>query len=169
MVSAKLKVSWLSHTEVSVTIHILNLSMARMKYDESWCIDPGFWGQIFVLTTNHRDRLNPALIRNGRADLHIEFSHATDHQIAGMWHGWWILTWSDSFRANFTSHCDIMWHCSFCWRTAVRFGRFFPSTQQTCWRFVHRLRELLEGRALMEKKSFTGRALIRFVDPMDSI
>lgn len=67
-------------------------------------------GQIFVLTTNHRDRLNPALIRNGRADLHIEFSHATDHQIAGM------------------------------------FARFFPSTQQTCWRFVHCLRELLEGR-----------------------
>lgn len=38
-------------------------------------------GQIFVLTTNHRDRLNPALIRNGRADLHIEFAYATDHQI----------------------------------------------------------------------------------------
>lgn len=34
----------------------------------------------------------------------------------------------------------------------MRFGRFFPSTQQTCWRFVHRLRELLGGRALMEKK-----------------
>lgn len=166
MVSAKLKVSWLSHTEVSVTIHI----ESEHGQDEVWWIMmyPS-WGQIFVLTTNHRDRLNPALIRNGRADLHIEFSHATDHQIAGMWHGWWILTWSDSFRANFTSHCDIMWHCSFCWRTAVRFGRFFPSTQQTCWRFVHRLRELLEGRALMEKKSFTGRALIRFVDPMDSI
>ncbi|CAE7840436.1 BCS1 [Symbiodinium sp. CCMP2592] len=41
-------------------------------------------GQIFVMTTNHRDRLNPALIRNGRADLHIEFSHASDSQIAGM-------------------------------------------------------------------------------------
>eukprot|EP00439_Symbiodinium_sp_Y106_P005712 s4957_g1.t1 len=41
-------------------------------------------GQIFVMTTNHRDRLNPALIRNGRADLHLEFSHASDGQIAGM-------------------------------------------------------------------------------------
>ncbi|CAE7394263.1 BCS1 [Symbiodinium pilosum] len=41
-------------------------------------------GQIFVLTTNHRDRLNPALIRNGRADVHVEFSHASDAQIAGM-------------------------------------------------------------------------------------
>jgi len=42
-------------------------------------------GQIFLLTTNHRERLNPALIRNGRADVHIEFTHATDEQIAGMY------------------------------------------------------------------------------------
>jgi len=41
-------------------------------------------GQIFILTTNHRERLNPALIRNGRADVHIEFTHATDDQIAQM-------------------------------------------------------------------------------------
>merc|ERR1711948_49968 len=41
-------------------------------------------GQIFLLTTNHRERLNPALIRNGRADVHIEFTHATDEQISGM-------------------------------------------------------------------------------------
>ena len=41
-------------------------------------------GQLFVMTTNHRDRLNPALIRNGRADLHVEFSYASDSQIAGM-------------------------------------------------------------------------------------
>jgi len=41
-------------------------------------------GQIFILTTNHRERLNPALIRNGRADVHIEFTHASDEQISGM-------------------------------------------------------------------------------------
>jgi len=41
-------------------------------------------GQLIVLTTNHRKRLCPALIRNGRADLHIEFSHATNEQIAVM-------------------------------------------------------------------------------------
>jgi len=41
-------------------------------------------GQIFVLTTNHRERLNPALIRNGRADMHIEFPYASDEQIFGM-------------------------------------------------------------------------------------
>merc|ERR1712039_46525 len=41
-------------------------------------------GQIFVLTTNHRERLNPALIRNGRADVHVEFKYSTNEQIAGM-------------------------------------------------------------------------------------
>merc|ERR1712048_1515609 len=41
-------------------------------------------GQIFILTTNHRERLNPALIRNGRADVHIGFSHASDEQMNGM-------------------------------------------------------------------------------------
>jgi chaperone BCS1 len=38
-------------------------------------------GQIFVLTTNFRDNLDSALIRNGRVDLHIEFTHATPEQM----------------------------------------------------------------------------------------
>jgi chaperone BCS1 len=41
-------------------------------------------GQIFILTTNYRDRLDAALIRNGRVDVHIEFKSATDDQIRGM-------------------------------------------------------------------------------------
>lgn len=41
-------------------------------------------GQIFVLTTNHRERLNPALIRNGRVDVHVEFLPANDEQVAQM-------------------------------------------------------------------------------------
>merc|ERR1712014_272387 len=41
-------------------------------------------GQIFILTTNHRDRLDPALIRNGRVDVHIEFKDASDEQIHEM-------------------------------------------------------------------------------------
>jgi len=41
-------------------------------------------GQIIILTTNHRERLNPALVRNGRADMHIEFRHASDEQLARM-------------------------------------------------------------------------------------
>jgi chaperone BCS1 len=41
-------------------------------------------GQIFLLTTNYRDRLDAALIRNGRVDVHIEFKNAADDQIHGM-------------------------------------------------------------------------------------
>jgi chaperone BCS1 len=41
-------------------------------------------GQIFILTTNYRDRLDGALIRNGRVDVHIEFKNAADDQIRGM-------------------------------------------------------------------------------------
>jgi len=38
-------------------------------------------GQIFIMTTNHREHLDPALIRNGRVDTHIEFSDATPEQM----------------------------------------------------------------------------------------
>lgn len=41
-------------------------------------------GQIFILTTNYRERLNRALIRNGRVDVHIEFTYATDEQFSLM-------------------------------------------------------------------------------------
>ena len=33
------------------------------------------------MTTNHKDKLDPALLRPGRADLHIEFGNATASQI----------------------------------------------------------------------------------------
>jgi len=38
-------------------------------------------GKIFVLTTNFRENLDSTLIRNGRVDLHVHFSHATAEQI----------------------------------------------------------------------------------------
>merc|ERR1712154_686549 len=41
-------------------------------------------GQIFIMTTNYVDRLDSALIRSGRVDLHIEFPLATDEQLAKM-------------------------------------------------------------------------------------
>lgn len=44
----------------------------------------GSTGQIFILTTNHRENLDPALIRNGRVDCHIEFSDANDEQMRGL-------------------------------------------------------------------------------------
>jgi len=42
-------------------------------------------GQIFILTTNLRDQLDQALIRNGRVDLHIEFTYADSEQMETMW------------------------------------------------------------------------------------
>lgn len=39
-------------------------------------------GCIFVMTTNHVDRLDPALIRAGRCDIKIPFTVATDWQLA---------------------------------------------------------------------------------------
>ena len=41
-------------------------------------------GQIFILTTNHRENLDAALIRNGRVDLHVEFTDATEEQMVGL-------------------------------------------------------------------------------------
>jgi len=41
-------------------------------------------GQIFVLTTNHIDKLDPALLRSGRVDLKIEFPLAAAKQMKAM-------------------------------------------------------------------------------------
>jgi len=42
-------------------------------------------GQLIFLTTNLRDQLDPALIRNGRVDFHVHFDNASDEQLEGMW------------------------------------------------------------------------------------
>lgn len=34
-------------------------------------------GRILVMSTNHKERLDPALIRPGRCDMHLELSNAT--------------------------------------------------------------------------------------------
>eukprot|EP01062_Namystynia_karyoxenos_P000159 TRINITY_DN1004_c0_g2_i2.p1 TRINITY_DN1004_c0_g2~~TRINITY_DN1004_c0_g2_i2.p1 ORF type:complete len:528 (+),score=224.27 TRINITY_DN1004_c0_g2_i2:99-1682(+) len=41
-------------------------------------------GQVFILTTNFREQLDAALIRNGRVDVHVEFTHIGDEQAAAM-------------------------------------------------------------------------------------
>ncbi|KAL6067123.1 Mitochondrial chaperone BCS1 [Balamuthia mandrillaris] len=41
-------------------------------------------GQLFILTTNHVERLDPALIRCGRVDVKIPFSWATVEQVRDM-------------------------------------------------------------------------------------
>jgi chaperone BCS1 len=34
-------------------------------------------GRILFMTTNHRDRLDPALMRPGRADYHVKLNHGS--------------------------------------------------------------------------------------------
>lgn len=41
-------------------------------------------GHILILTTNHRDRLDSALIRPGRVDMEVEFRSATSEQAAAL-------------------------------------------------------------------------------------
>lgn len=41
-------------------------------------------GSLVFMTTNHLERLDDALVRPGRADVHVEFSHATADQANSM-------------------------------------------------------------------------------------
>jgi len=36
------------------------------------------------MTTNHREKLDPALLRPGRADMHIELTNASYKQMVGL-------------------------------------------------------------------------------------
>lgn len=38
-------------------------------------------GAIIIMTTNHREKLDPALLRPGRIDYELEFTHATPDQV----------------------------------------------------------------------------------------
>lgn len=41
-------------------------------------------GQIMFMTTNHKERLDPALLRPGRADVHVKLDNASEKQIRGI-------------------------------------------------------------------------------------
>lgn len=41
-------------------------------------------GRILIMTTNHRERLDPALLRPGRADLHFELNNASESQMKNL-------------------------------------------------------------------------------------
>jgi mitochondrial chaperone BCS1 len=36
------------------------------------------------MTTNHKERLDPALLRPGRADVHVKLNHASEKQMKGL-------------------------------------------------------------------------------------
>lgn len=37
-----------------------------------------------MMTTNHREKLDPALLRPGRADMHVELNMASESQMKGL-------------------------------------------------------------------------------------
>lgn len=41
-------------------------------------------GRILMMTTNHREKLDPALLRPGRADVHVELNYASEKQMKGL-------------------------------------------------------------------------------------
>lgn len=67
-------------------------------------------GQVFVLTTNLRENLDNALIRNGRVDLHFEFTYAVAEQMEMMWSNFYpdakdlAATFSAAVEASLTEH-----------------------------------------------------------------
>ena len=41
-------------------------------------------GRVLMMTTNHKEKLDPALLRPGRCDVHVELNHASEHQMKGL-------------------------------------------------------------------------------------
>jgi len=41
-------------------------------------------GRILMMTTNHREKLDPALLRPGRADVHVKLDWASEKQMKGL-------------------------------------------------------------------------------------
>ncbi|KAI7999988.1 AAA-ATPase [Camellia lanceoleosa] len=61
-----------------------NLSDTKLTLWGILNVIDGLWSscgheRIFVFTTNHNDRLDPALLRPGRMDMHINMSYCTTH------------------------------------------------------------------------------------------
>lgn len=62
-------------------------------------------GQIYVLTTNLKHQLDPALIRSGRVDMHVEFSHILPEQVQEMWNSYYpqAIEYGERFATSLTA------------------------------------------------------------------
>lgn len=66
-------------------------------------------GQVFVLSTNHLERLDPALIRSGRVDRKFEFSYCTDEALQLMFQRFYPETkLGDEFVAAVRAKTDAV-------------------------------------------------------------
>lgn len=66
-------------------------------------------GRILFMTTNHKPVLDPALIRPGRADVHVEFESATPAQLAALYERFYpdatpddVIRWAGTLGDNVT-------------------------------------------------------------------
>jgi mitochondrial chaperone BCS1 len=59
-------------------------------------------GRVLVMTTNHREKLDPALIRPGRVDYEVEFENATRKQAEELFERMYTTT-AVSTKANGTA------------------------------------------------------------------
>lgn len=74
-------------------------------------------GRILIITTNHPDELDQALIRPGRIDMNIKFKKASKHDIASMYEMWFNNTLSsfeleslDNYRFTHAELCQIFFN-----------------------------------------------------------
>merc|ERR1711997_650659 len=66
-------------------------------------------GQMFVLSTNHLERLDPALIRSGRVDRKFEFPYCTDESLQLMFQRFYPeTTLGDEFVAAVRAKTDTV-------------------------------------------------------------
>jgi hypothetical protein len=60
-------------------------------------------GRVLIMTTNHPERLDPALIRPGRIDVQVDFTHATEKQISELAHRFGLDDESDAIAQHWAA------------------------------------------------------------------
>jgi chaperone BCS1 len=74
-------------------------------------------GRIFIMTTNHPERLDPALLRPGRVDYKLEFSFASSEQVERMFSKFYpeekdlARKFSEKIPEGTISTAQIQGHC----------------------------------------------------------
>eukprot|EP00286_Rhodomonas_abbreviata_P028753 CAMPEP_0181307498 /NCGR_PEP_ID=MMETSP1101-20121128/10916_1 /TAXON_ID=46948 /ORGANISM="Rhodomonas abbreviata, Strain Caron Lab Isolate" /LENGTH=502 /DNA_ID=CAMNT_0023413727 /DNA_START=178 /DNA_END=1683 /DNA_ORIENTATION=- len=102
-------------------------------------------GQIFILTTNFREHLDAALMRNGRIDLHIQFTDAQPEQMERLFLQFYPqapAALATQFRAKLVSALENAGEKSV---SMAALQHFFIVNRRAC------AEEAAEGRGIMEE------------------
>jgi len=105
---------------------------------------------LFVLTTNHRERLDPALIRPGRVDVHAHFAHAGKPQIETMFRSFYpaesAAPHADSFAMALVERFGDSGGISCAALQALFVAMRRESSAEVAQRAVERMEQLMESR-----------------------